>query len=699
MNTRMNTRRLLLTVCGGILLGTALTKIAPPILSTAGASQMAASQTVTAANLLEEMGDLASMTRFPAPFYVTKQFSSYDRASVAPDKPTWFANRDHGNFVRREERQGRTEQVMMEASGPGAVVHLWTANPSGILRVYLDNNQTPALEGEMSGLLNGQAGAIPASVPAPLAVAIARGYNLYFPVPYARSCKITVESRDSDRLYYTVAYRAYRAGTPVQSFRRADLDTLQPQIERVAARLSAPRGEGVRPRQVRPFALTLAPGAAATLAELSGAQAITQFLVRLRPQISESSLRALVLRLSFDGQQTVEAPLGDFFGTAPGLNPYSTLPMGITRQREMWSHWVMPFRSAARVQLLNRGRAPVEMSGQIGTAPYRWNENSMYFHAGYIARYDLATRPMPDMNVLRVNGQGVFAGLSYAVDNPHVKWWGEGDEKIYVDGETFPSWFGTGTEDYFGYAWCNTELFSHAYHAQPRAEGPGGCGGGRGHFGRASNNRFHILDRIPFGRSFRFDMELQHWVETKVNVATVAYWYARPGAAHGFAPLRDADLEVRPMPEYQPPGKVAGAIEGETMRIVASTAQATVQEGLPAGASGEAQLWWHNTPRPGDRLVLSFEAPRAGTYRVLGRFIQASDYGIAQLAINGKATGAPIDFYNPDVQVTREMDLGVFDLRQGSNEFSATITGANPQAEKEYMFGLDYLRLQPVAAP
>jgi hypothetical protein len=64
------------------------------------------------ATLLEEATDLPSMTRYPAPFCATKQFSSYDRASVAPDKPGWFANDDNGHYVRKEERQGRTEHVL-----------------------------------------------------------------------------------------------------------------------------------------------------------------------------------------------------------------------------------------------------------------------------------------------------------------------------------------------------------------------------------------------------------------------------------------------------------------------------------------------------------------------------------------------------------------------------------------------------------
>ena len=80
-----------------------------------------------------------------------------------------------------------------------------------------------------------------------------------------------------------------------------------------------------------------------------------------------------------------------------------------------------------------------------------------------------------------------------------------------------------------------------------------------------------------------------------------------------------------------------------------------------------------------------------------GRFLRAPDYGIHQLAVNGKKTGEPVDFYNAEVQATQEMDLGVFNLAEGDNEFSTTVVGANEKAVKAYMFGLDYLLLKPVA--
>lgn len=644
------------------------------------------------------MSDLTAITRFPSPAFLTKQASSYDRASVAPDKPGWFANGDFGQYVRAEQHEGRTEHVMMESKGPGSIVRLWSANPSGTLRLYLDDNPTPVLEGELSRLLNASPPLdnAPALIPAPLAVGTSRGFNLYFPIPFARGCKLTIEGGDSGHLYYAVDYRTYAPGTTVQSFERAQLDSLRAQIERTARHLSAPQSEGIWPQQIQSFDTTLAPGAGAVLADVRGQKAITQFVVRLSPEISDQSLRALVLRMSFDGAQTVEVPLGDFFGTAPGVHPFQTLPTGITEGHEMWSHWVMPFRQAARVQVLNRGAEPVQLRGEIGASPYGWTANSMYFHVGFRSRYDLPTRPMSDMNILRAEGQGVFVGQAYAIDNPNTKWWGEGDEKVWVDGESFPSWFGTGSEDYFGYAWCDTHEFSHAYHAQPHADGPGSCGPGQGHWGRASNNRFHIFDRIPFNKSLSFNMELQHWVETKVNVATVAYWYGKPLARADFTPLQDADLQVRPMPTYQPPQLIKGAIEGEAMAVLQGAPQTSIQSGIPTGLSGDAQLWWNEGIKVGDHLRLGFDAPQAGTYKIFGRFVKARDYGTMQLAINGQNAGAPIDFYNPEVLLGGEIELGTFTLKAGRNEFSATVTGANVNADKRYMLGLDYLRLQAV---
>jgi hypothetical protein len=648
-------------------------------LAAAALSRSVAAPAITTASLLEDMTNLAAMAEFPRPAYTCKQFSSYDRKSKSPTEEGWFANDDCGQYLRVEERAGRQEHVMMDAAGPGAIVRIWSANPAGTLRVYLDGAEQPVLEAPMAELLGGNY----PGLPRPIAGEYSKGWNLYFPIPYAKSCKVT---SDKGGFYYHVNYRTYAAGTDVETFSAGQIKTLAGRLEQLAARLAAPRGTAAQlGGEAQPFDLQLPPGETVRT-DFSGPMAFTRALVRVQANDRDAALRSVLVKITFDGELCVEAPLGDLFGSAPGINPFAALPLGMTKEGEMYCHWFMPFKDAADIQLVNLGKENVALSGEIALKPYKWTDASMHFHAKWRGQFDVPTRPMQDWNYLTATGKGVFVGVAFAIDNPVKDWWGEGDEKIYVDGEAFPSHFGTGTEDYYGYAWCWPVPFTHAYHSQPRCDGPG-------NYGRTSVNRFHVLDRIPFTKDFKFDMELWHWHATcKVNLAVVAYWYARPGASDAFKPILASDAVVRPMPVYVVP-KVAGALEGEDLKITRVTGVAEPQDW--DGLSGGKHLWWHQGMKPGDVLAVAFPAPKAGKFRVLAHFLSAPDYGIHQLAINGQKTGAPMDFYNPAVAPTKEVDLGAFDLKAADNEFSATVVGANDKAIKAYMFGLDYLLLKP----
>ena len=105
---------------------------------------------------------------------------------------------------------------MMDAAGPGAVVRIWSANPAGTLRIYLDKAEEPVIEAPMTDLLGG---GFP-GLPKPLAGERSKGWNLYFPIPYARHCKITSDAGD---FYYHVNYRTYPEGAGVESFTADDL--------------------------------------------------------------------------------------------------------------------------------------------------------------------------------------------------------------------------------------------------------------------------------------------------------------------------------------------------------------------------------------------------------------------------------------------------------------------------------------------
>ncbi len=648
---------------------------------------------VTTRSLLREMTDLGGLAEYPDPPFTCKQFSSYDRRSKLPeDHEAWFANADAGHFLRVEERGGGKEYVMMDAVGPGAIVRIWSANPRGTLRIYLNHAKKPVIEAPMADVLGGKL----EGIPVPIAGQRSRGWNSYFPIPYSKHCKIT---SDEGGFYYHVNYRTYPPGTKVAGFKPRDLRLRASEIDETARLLASPQKAGVEPagilselanviqKQRGPEAGTLILAGSSSVWRVSTPGAIVGLRVKVNDEDLETTLRQLVLRMSFDGEETVVCPLGDFFGAAPGINPYGSLTLGVSADGTMWCHWVMPFQRSARLEIHNTGDTLRRVDYRVAGTDYVWTERSMHFHAKWRAEYDVPTRPMRDWNYLTASGRGVFVGAAFAITNPVKNWWGEGDEKIYVDGESFPSHFGTGTEDYFGYAWCWPETFTHAYHNQPRCDGPG-------NYGHTAVNRWHVLDRIPFEHDFRFDMELWHWnAKAKVAMSVVSYWYARPGGDDGFPEIDPADLRVVEIPEYVSP-RVAGALEGEEMRVVYKTGTVLPQNG--DGLSNEQHQWWREG-RPGDYLVLGFQVENVGQYRVFARFLKARDYGIVRLSINGEEFGEPIDLYSNQITPSKEVDLGIFNLQEGLNTLKVEIVGANEQAVESYMFGLDYLRLGSVS--
>src|SRR5678816_2319496 len=130
----------------------------------------------------------------------------------------------------------------------------------------------------------------------------------------------------------------------------------------------------------------------------------------------------------------------------------------------------MPFRNKVVLRLINKGNEKVSGSLVVSTGNWKWDKASMYFHADYKRMDKFSTEPRTgkDFNYLRLKSKtGVYAGDLLQVNKAVGGWWGEGDEKIYIDGSTFPDDFGTGSEDYYGYAWGHPETFNHIFTAQP----------------------------------------------------------------------------------------------------------------------------------------------------------------------------------------------------------------------------------------
>ena len=664
---------------------------------------------VTYESLLREMTDREAVARWPDPEYRLLQASSFDRRSREGELPStqptdegWFANQDYGNYLRVEHLAGRKEKVLLDARGPGAIVRIWSANPSagGTLRIYLDEASQPVIEEDFAKLTNGTG-----SIPAPLSAVRARGHNLYLPIPFATRCKVTLDGDPDDRVYYVINYRQYEQSTAVGSFNPTDFHASQQLLQEAQAALLEPartvpvRGEGVKTFSRATSEAFLARDGGFELTSGEGPMALRELRVTmegLQGEALERALRSVVLSIEADEEgKTVNAPLGDFFGSGVGLNPFEDWYRTVDEDGSMTCRWVMPFQRSMTIRFHNQGDEPVKLVVRRVLTDWQWDERSMYFHAQFRQERDVPTRPRQDFNFLLADGPGVYVGDTLGVANPTPVWWGEGDEKIYVDGELFPSHIGTGSEDYYGYAWCSPESFSAPFHAQPRADGPD-------NFGHVTNTRVRSLDAIPFNARLQFDMEIWHWQDTCLSYAVTTYWYAGPGAKpFGPAVAYQMDTAVPELPRML---RVAGALEGETLKVLARS-----RDDLPAGAqtligsyvgdwSGGRHLWIQ-ARNVGEWVELELPTPGGAgggqPVELTAWLTRAPDYGIVQFQIDGERIGGTIDLYSAKVGPAEPVTLGSFTPRGDSAVLRIAVVGTNEASTGARHFaGLDAVRLE-----
>lgn len=641
---------------------------------------------LTFASLVDETISLDRLYRPLA--YTGGQNSSYDRASVSSTEAlSWFANDDAGKFLRTENVDGRTEFVMADLVGPGAVTRIWSANPAGRIRFYFDGETRASYTEKLADLLGGKA----AAFPYPWAYEAARGWNLYAPIPYGKSLKITLDNSDGDHaksVYYHVGYRTYPADTAVETFAASNVNSGQ--MAKVGQQmLFAPPSKGSGINQT----FLLGGKGSKTFGELNGEGVVSEFRVQIlemnhrllseTPKAEElddlhQALRNLVLEAKFDGQKTISVPLVDLFLCAGGVNAYQTFAMAASEDGMFTLRLPMPFRKSARFQLVNQGENRFTVNTFLtvrnlerGTPPYVLHAH--WKHTGG------STRPMRDLDCLHLDTEGVLVGSSMHIANPTTAWWGEGDEKITLDGSAFPDFFGTGTEDFYGYAWCDPTPFAMPFHTQPRVDGPGN----KGHTQVA---RWFISDPIPFKRSIRFDIEMWHWQVVEADFDRVTMWYA---PAKAVSPVKAEELILR---RIERPRKIQGAVEGENLRVILQKGGTVEKQGGFPELSGGRQLWWRDAAEAGV-LELAVDAPTPGVYEVSGHFCFASDYGRHQLSLNGKMLGL-LDFYDKDL-AWRTLTLGKVELRAGENVLRIENRGRNSVAKPGQMFGLDYLVIVP----
>jgi D-arabinan exo alpha-(1,3)/(1,5)-arabinofuranosidase (non-reducing end) len=443
---------------------------------------------------------------------------------------------------------------------------------------------------------------------------------------------------------------------------------------------------------------TVPPGATHVLMDEQGPGVITHlWLTFLGPEPQAwakggaANHQEMLLRIFWDGEErpSVEAPVGDFFASCFGRrDEVISLPVVLEDADSYNCFWRMPFRKSARIEIENQSEKPIALLYynvdwiKLDGLP----DDTPYFHAQY--RQEYPAEHGKDYVVLETQGRGHYVGTVLAVRTRSPEWFGEGDEKIYIDGETTASIWGTGTEDYFLSAW-GLKKTSTPYFGVPYFDQWGIVGG------HTSAYRWHLNDPLVFQHGIKVTFEHFGWIspdenkdhkenswnEREDDYASVAFWYQTgPSTFTARAPRE------RRLPSLE--------------RVIAYARDHADAASHGPGDAAPQQLELYDGPqllyRPakpdGAWLEIPFDVATKEPLRLLLNLTKSYDFGRYQPSLNGIKLGGPIDLYSQKVE-SQEFHLLDFWPDPGHYVLRLECVGQNPQSQGCFC-GIESVRLR-----
>ena len=442
------------------------------------------------------------------------------------------------------------------------------------------------------------------------------------------------------------------------------------------------------------------PGETHVLLDEKGPGAITHIWITFlgpEPQgwakQGSANHQEMLLRIFWDGnpRPAVEAPVGDFFANCFGQRrEVTSLPVIVEDADSYNCFWNMPFRKSARIEIVNQS------DKQISLLYYNIDwikkdklpKDTPYFYAQY--RQEYPAQHGKDYVLLDTKGKGHYVGTVLAVRSRSPSWFGEGDEKIYIDGEAKASIWGTGTEDYFLSAW-GLKTTSTPYFGVPYFDQWGIVGG------HTAAYRWHLNDPLVFTRGIRVTMEHFGWIspdenpnykanswnEREDDYSSVAFWY-QTGIPTFDA--RAPHARERKLPSL------------ERLTVLAKDFTDAKYHG-PGDASSQQldlyeapQLFYAAQKQEGAWVEIPLEVRKKEPLRLLLNMTKAEDYGRYQAYLNGVKLGGVMDFYGPKI-VSEEFHLLDFWPEAGAYTLRLECVGKNHMSSG-YALGMESLRLR-----
>lgn len=282
--------------------------------------------------------------------------------------------------------------------------------------------------------------------------------------------------------------------------------------------------------KVNPF-VRIKPGETFTMAEIEGPGAIQH--IWMTPT---GNWRFSILRIYWDDETepSVECPVGDFFGMGWGqYAPLVSLPVCVNPGSAFNCYWSMPFRKKCKITMQNiNDNDTMTLYYQVDYTLTEVSADAAYFHAQFRRTNPNTTSDYTIVDNIKGKGQFVGVYLAWGVNNNG--WWGEGEIKFFIDGDTkFPTICGTGTEDYF----CGSYNFDREgqykefctpYSGLAQVIRPDGTYKAQQRFGLY---RWHIMDPIRFEKDLKITIQDLGWrhggryLPQQSDISSVCFWY------------------------------------------------------------------------------------------------------------------------------------------------------------------------------
>lgn len=655
--------------------------ICMPLAVATQAQQM--SPRVTYPDLVDNLVSLDALSE--PPVFKTAMASSFDRLG---------GNRDGEGYIRREGEHF----VVAEMNGPGVITRIWSANPLGMVRIYLDNDTEPVVQRHFRDLFLGTFS--PFRKPFVRAPQDRHGAHWsVVPISFQEYCRITL----TDLCYYQIEYITYPIDTPIDVFSMPLSDEHQRALNTAANSFAVPdrKSEALgRDGTALTWKGSLAAGQREEIATVNGPAVLRSLLMRW-PENREESGRDLLLMMYWDDETepSILTTVSDFFGGPVQTRAVGRLPDG-------WGYvrFPMPFRSQARIVLENGSESEahrVEVEARVEpveSLPY----DTRYFHAYWHRNIESSIAPVSidsrsgeilsrwsDLYVpFRSHTPGHMVGVSSMVSpNPHS------DVMVSIDQADWPPAMpGTGQYGFFNLDGDVALVNGPLSGSRPTSGGL-----------MAAVRLFYPFP-VAYLRRFELGFEHGHANLLRQDQSVVVYWYQDEPHTPLTWPLPTAARRFRTTSPHQPVWSVQDTLlvpetvlEVEQLPILAANGIYETRDMTVFGADWSANQTME-FEAPGPSATFQVEMPPveySGLYQIESIITRSPGSGYLKINVDEHEVVQAVDLYHPETMPGMVESQEPFFLH-ASDTMTVTfsVVGKNPQATG-YTVGVDRLAFKP----